>query len=234
VRIFVSYSFQNAWIEEYVIPLIACFGHEPVTGRILDGSPLPEEVRAAMRTCRRVLCFVTRSSPLYGPGGQTTGFRPPDWVHDEMLMARGANTKTVEFRETGVSYEGSAQHYPWHEFDRDQLPKLLLRLAQLLKTWPVGPLQLRLTVPQELYDDFSRGVAMGNFVATCAARDSSEAIVFEEEEPVRLRDNQFVVLFWIKPDPNLAIDLEIRGGPRKLVCRGVAPAICDARLLAIG
>jgi hypothetical protein len=62
MRIFVSYSFraENSWVEDYILPLIGCFGHVPVTGRILQGQPIPEEVKGLIRRSNRVLCFTTR------------------------------------------------------------------------------------------------------------------------------------------------------------------------------
>ncbi len=236
MRIFVSYSFrpENAWIEDYVLPLIGCFGHEAVTGRLLDAGPVPPTVRDTIKSCKKVLCFVTRATPTYSSGGQIVSYAPPDWVRDEHMIAQGSEVDVVEFRETSVVYGGAASFYAVHDFDRDKIPALLLHIAKLLRAWPVGPLQLRLTVPQEIDEEFRRGVRQGNFVAICTARHEDDSIISQETQPVRLRDRQFVVPFWIKPDPNIAIDVEIAYGPRKLVCKGVAPAICDALLEAVG
>ena len=101
MKIFVSYSFrpENNWVEDLVLPLITCFGHEPVTGRRLDGGALDEEVRSKISQCRRMLCFVTRSAPKRGKKGKATEFSPSDWVRDELMMARGAQCDAIEFRE---------------------------------------------------------------------------------------------------------------------------------------
>jgi hypothetical protein len=42
MKIFVSYSFRDEtkWVVDYVIPLINCFGHQAITGRILEGQPI--------------------------------------------------------------------------------------------------------------------------------------------------------------------------------------------------
>jgi hypothetical protein len=232
MKIFVSYSFrpENDWITDYVIPLIRCFGHQPVTGRILQSGPIPVEVRSLIRSCKRVLCFVTRAAPNYGPTGAIASYAAPDWVTDELMMARGADQDAIEFREDGVARGGTAPFAAWHDFERDNLAALLLRLAELLKQWPIGPLQLRLTVPQEMRDEFDLGVAAGNVRARCTAADSSGVEVFSEELPIRKRGDQFMVPFWVKPDPDLTIDLEILYGGSRLVCKGVIPAVCIAPL----
>src|SRR5262245_51048381 len=101
MKIFVSYSFraENAWVTDYVLPLLTHFGHEPVTGRVLDAGPLDDDVKRKIRQCRRMLCFVTRARPRYDPGGAVpTSYEPPDWVRDELMLARGAEKLVTEFR----------------------------------------------------------------------------------------------------------------------------------------
>jgi hypothetical protein len=234
VKVFVSYSFrqENGWIKDYVIPLIRCFGHEAVTGDVLGGAPLPDEVHKLIRTCRRAMCFMTQHQKVTASDGSIT-YAPPDWVRDEMTVARTTGLETIEFRERLVTYEGAASFVAFNEFDRQELPKLLLRVAEHLKRWPVGPLQLRLRVQPELLSEFSQGVVSGGFEAICAARDGSGTVVYSEKLPVRIWDGQFVVPFWIKPDPDVVIDLEIKYGPRKLVCQGVSPTICIADLRSV-
>ncbi len=63
MKVFVSHSFrpEDAWVADYAIPLIRHLGHEPVTGRILGGGGMPDEVRRRMRACNSVVCFVTRA-----------------------------------------------------------------------------------------------------------------------------------------------------------------------------
>lgn len=233
MKIFVSYSFrdENAWVERYVTPLIRCFGHEPVTGRILDAGAIPDEVMRKIKTCRRVLCFVTRATPNYGPGGgEPISYRPPDWVRDERMMARGANLSAIEFRESGVEYSGAAGFESYHPFERTDLPGLLLQVAELLKDWAVGPLQLRLSVPDALRDEIARAVDAGTLTAQCRARDLEDQVVTEEQLEVRERDGQLTVPFWVKPDPNLTVEIEIQFGAKRLVCRGLSPAVREAPL----
>ncbi len=47
---------------------------------------------------------------------------------------------------------------------------------------------------------------------------------------MRKLGNQYVISFFIKPDPNLAIEIDIEFGPRRLVCKGILPATCTAIL----
>jgi hypothetical protein len=216
-----------------VVPLIACFGHQPVTGRILQGRSIPDEVKALIRRSNRVFCFVTRASEIYTETGAVRGYLPPGWVRDELMLARGANKEAIEFRETGVIYDGAAPFMAWHEFDRDRLPDLMLRLAQVLKDLPVGPLILRLRVPAALEPEFDRDVQADRLVAECRARENDGAILVTDRIPVRKVADRYVIAFWIKPDPDVSIEVDINYAGRQLVCRGVSPAICIADLLQL-
>jgi hypothetical protein len=234
MKVFVSYSYrtETKWVDEYVIPLVRCFGHEPVTGRMPDGGAIPDEIRRLIKSTKRVLCFVTRAKPNHGEDGSATSYAPPDWVRDELMMSRGADKTAIEFREKDVEYGGAAPFSAFHRFDRAELPALLLELAEILKDWPVGPLTLRLTVPQALQDDFGAGVDAGTLQAKWAARDGDDSVVFSGEALVRRRQpDQFVIPILIKPDPNLAIEVDIAFGPRsRLVCTGISPSVCNAPL----
>jgi hypothetical protein len=229
VRVFVSYSFResNQWVEDYVIPLLECFGHVPVTGRLLDTGGLDEEVKSKILECRRVLCFVTRARERNGEPGV---YDPPDWVRDEMAMARGAERQTLEFRENGVSYGGAAGYHAYVPFDSAELPKLLLELSRRLSEWPVGPLQLRLTVPEGMREEVQQAANAKTLRACCMAIDETGHERSKEELTVRVRDGQLIVPFWIKPDPNLSIDIEVTLGVKRLACRGISPAVCIAKL----
>src|SRR5262245_19229565 len=103
MKIFISYSFrpEHFWVKEFVIPLITHFGHEAVTGELLDAGSLDEEVKKKIRLCRRIICFVTQAKPRYDPGSTTpTSYEPPDWVRDELMLGRGVDKLVTEFRET--------------------------------------------------------------------------------------------------------------------------------------
>lgn len=235
MKIFVSYSFraENQWVETYVIPLIACFGHEAVTGRVLDAGSLDDEVRKKIRQCRRVVCFVTRAKPNYDQTGAIESYAPPDWVRDELMLARGADRDAIEFRETGVSYGGASPFRAYVEFDRDQLPKLLLDLAVRLAEWPVGPLQLRLSVPDQFRAEVAQAANASTLRARCVALDETGTERSAEDLKVHVRDGQLLVPFWVKADPNLSIEIEITLGARRLVCRGISPAVRDALLSVV-
>lgn len=237
MRIFVSYSFrdENIWVEQYVIPLIQCFGHEPVTGRILDSGSIPDEVMQKIKSCSRVLCFVTKATPRYGPdGGEPISYSPPDWVRDERMMARGASRQAIEFREAGVDYAGAAEFESYRQFERTNLPGLLLDIAKILKDWPVGPLQLRLSIQdQTLRDEIAQAADTSTVEAQCCVRNIEDVVVEANKLEVRARDGQLIVPFWIKPDPNLTIEIEIQFGTRRLICKGLSPVVREVPLRII-
>ena len=232
MKIFVSYSFrpENDWVEKYVIPLVESFGHKAVTGQILEGAAIPDEVKQRIRGCRRVLCFTTRSTPRYNAQGQVESYEPPDWVRDELMLARGRDKVAVEFREDRVVYGGAASFVAWHAFKREELPELLVRLACLLSAWPVGPLQLRLNVPPAFALEVENAANARQLKARCLALDEAGDLVGEEELPVHVHEGRLTVPFWIKPDPGLSIEIEISIGNKRLACRGISPAVREARL----
>lgn len=232
MNIFVSYSFraENDWIERYVIPLIECFGHEVQTGKILDSGGLDEEIKRKIKQCQRVLCFTTRAKPNYDMQGVVTDYQPPDWVRDELMMSRGGEQNAIEFREQGVNYGGAAVLRPYVLFDREQIPQLLVDLARRVSEWPVGPLQLKLSVPDALRSDFEQAANARTLRARCEAIDLYGGASRKEELDVYMRDGQLIVPFWIKPDPNLSIEIEVNLGARRLAARGISPSVREARL----
>ena len=66
-------------------------------------------------------------------------YEPPDWVRDELMMARGAGREAIEFRESGVDYEGAAPLRPYVEFE-NHIAELLVKIAERISKRPVGPL----------------------------------------------------------------------------------------------
>jgi hypothetical protein len=140
----------------------------------------------------------------------------------------------IEFREKGVDYGGAAIFSAWHPFDREELPALLLELAKLLKDWPVAALQLRLDVPPDVQKKFDDWFYTGRLRATCVALDTDANEILREDVLVRRIHGQFVVPFWVKPDPDLSIDIEIFYDPAyRLACKGILPAVCVAPLRRI-
>jgi hypothetical protein len=235
MKIFVSYSFrpENRWVDDLALPLLRCFGHEPITGRILDAGTIPDEVRKRMQQCRRVLCFVTRAQPRYDRNGAIVGYEPPDWVRDELMMARGAAQDALEFRQSEVSYAGASPFHAYIEFDTNDMPRLLLDLARRVAEWPVGPLQLRLSVPAAFRAEVEQATNARRLSARCIALDETGAEHSAEDLRVHLRDGQLIVPFWVKPHPNLSIEIEVNLGARRLACRGISPAVREAQLAPI-
>jgi hypothetical protein len=235
MKIFVSYSFrpENAWVETYVIPLIRHFGHEVVTGRMLDAGALDDEVKKKVRQCRRVICFVTRATPRYGPGGAVpVSYEPPVWVHDELIAARANDLLATEYRETLVEYGGAATFHSHHAFDRDSLPDLLLDVAEMVSSWPVGPLTLRLSFPDAIQAQMVAAANAGTLQAECTAVEDDQE-VGSETVRVHLQGGQLVALFWLKPKPTYSINVVVRYGAQNLARRGISPVVAEASLIPV-
>lgn len=237
MKIFVSYSFrpENRWVTQYVKPLLQCLGHEVLTGEIVDSAAtIDEGVKKKIRQCRWVMCFVTRGRPRHDGAGAVVGYEPPDWVRDELIVARARDQAATEYREQGVEYGGIAPYYAYRPFDRDRLPDLLLDVAEVASQWPVGPIQLRLAFPDEVQDEIMAAARAGILRARCSAIEEVGADpVVVEELKVHLRGEQLLVAFWVKRQPNLSIDIEVVLGARRLVCPGVSPLENEARLRTV-
>jgi hypothetical protein len=235
MKIFVSYSFrpENAWVEDYVIPLVRHFGHDVLTGRLLDGGALDDEVRRKIRQCRRVLCFATRATPRFAAGGAVPGsYEPPVWVHDELSMARASDLEAVEYRETLVTYGGAADLHPYRSFDRDKLPDLLLDVAELVSSWPVGPIQIRLSFPDAIQPQMLAAANAGTLQAECTAVEDGQEVNVETVR-VHRQGDQLVALFWVKPKPTYSIDVRVQFGAQSLARRGISPVVAEASLSVV-
>lgn len=234
MRIFVSYSFkpENSWIQQLVVPLIRCFGHEPVTGLTLDAGTLDEEVKRKMRSSKRVICFTTRAAPRYDENGAITGYDAPQWVEDELMLAHGMDRPVIEFRESNVIRAGASNLHPYTAFERNRLATLLLDLAERVKEWPIGPLNLRLEVPDAIRAAVEQAANAGSLMARITVDEDGQAA--SEELKVRVQNSQLVIPFWLKPNPNQSIDIEIVFGAQTLVRRGISPSVRDARLELLG
>jgi hypothetical protein len=197
---------------------------------VLDGHGLEEEVKKKIRQCQRVLCFATRAKPNRDEKGNVVDYQPPDWVRDELMMSRGGELIAIEFREKDVSYGGASVLRPYVVFDREQLPQLLLDIAQRVSEWPVGPLQLKLSVPEGLRAEVEQAANARTLRARCVALDLFGTAGRTDDLEVYVRDGQLIVPFWIKPDPDISIEIELNVGARRLAARGISPAVREARL----
>jgi len=87
----------------------------------------------------RVLCFTTRGAARFGRGA-IVGYEPPDWVRDELVLARGNAREAYRIsRERSCCTGGTSPFYAWHEFDRSHLADLLVDLAKVLASGQWGP-----------------------------------------------------------------------------------------------
>jgi hypothetical protein len=235
MKIFVSYSFrrENAWVTDFVIPLLEHFGHTPITGKMLDAGPLDDEVKKKIRQCRRTICFVTRGRERYERGSSTpSSYEPPDWVRDELIIGRSTDGLVTEFRESHVDYGGAAAFHSFTAFDRGNLPKLLLDIAATVADWPIGPIQLRLSFPDALRAQIVAAANAGMLRAKCSVLEDGEEIR-SEEVPIHLRDDQLIALFWVKPRDNYLIDVIVPFGAQSLARRGISPIVREAALSAV-
>jgi hypothetical protein len=188
-------------------------------------------VKRKIRLCRRVICFTTRASPRYNSSAALTGYDAPQWVEDELMLARGADQAALEFRERDVVRTGASNLYPYVEFDRENVPALLIELAERIKEWPIGPLNLKLEAPAELRTAVEQAANAGTLVASIVVDEGGQTT--NEDLKVRVQNGHLIVPFWLKPNPNQSIEIEIALGAQRLVSRGISPSVRNAPLTVV-
>ena len=136
IRVFVGYGYnaRDAWVEQYVFPLITAFGCSVVHGKISFGGVLADEVVRAIQSADAMVGFTTRRDPI---AGSVSAFSTHPWVVQELTTANAVVPRIpwVEVREDGVASPGgildaaNTQRIDYREAERVQC---LVAIAQAL------------------------------------------------------------------------------------------------------
>jgi hypothetical protein len=136
MQIFVSYGYneRDAWIEQYVFPLLSALGCDVVHGKAVYGGAIPHEVTKLIRNSDALIGFTTRREAVR-PGH----YRTHEWVVQELLIAHTQGDPPipwVEVREQGVLAPGGlldaagTQRIEYREEDR---AGCLVKIAQAVR-----------------------------------------------------------------------------------------------------
>jgi hypothetical protein len=153
MKVFIAYAFADAWIPQWIIPLIESLGFDVVTGRELAGQPIDEGVKRTIGHCDGLVAFFTRVSTIEG----SNKFRASDWVIQEYTFAEARRMFVLEMRENGVEFGGRLTgNRQWIPVDpSDRLPAAV-ELCRALRVWKNG-IDIELRLCTQSFVDAIRG-----------------------------------------------------------------------------
>src|SRR5436309_7485029 len=98
MKVFVGFGFnpRDAWIRDFVFPLITAFGMDVEDGIELAGEVISDGVRQRIRASSALIGFTTQRDPN---GQRWTTHR---WVTDEISHALALGKPVLEVREVDV------------------------------------------------------------------------------------------------------------------------------------
>lgn len=131
-KIFLSFSFDNARdLSGLVGQLLDSQDLTPVTGERAGGDPLRDRIFGQIRKCDGLIALLTQRDELV----DGAGFKPSDWVRDELNHARTNGLRTIALVEEGVVIGGAFTDHERIHFKRGELVDAILALSATLGIW---------------------------------------------------------------------------------------------------
>lgn len=122
----------NTTVREFV----EAYGFSATTGEKPRATSVSRKVRERIETADVFLGIFTRRDRIKGKKGEWT---TSAWVIDEKAYALAHAKKLVLLRETGVQSIGGLQgDYEYVDFDRRDVPSLLVKLVSVLRSLHEG------------------------------------------------------------------------------------------------
>lgn len=144
MQVFVGWSYEAKWVENYAIPIIKSFGVEVVTGQELQGEVITDGVKKLIADSDAFVAFTTRREQ----DGQK--WKTSDWVVDEIKYAKAIEKpRVLEIREEGVDYPNKIyEERQYIIFPTDDRLACLRDLAKAISRWTVLSFKLTLLPDQ--------------------------------------------------------------------------------------
>src|SRR5690348_3386044 len=130
MKIFIAYSFRDAWIKKYVFDFLKAQGIDVESGDELEGQRIDDGVKDKIKFSHALIAFTTRKDKIEG----RDAWKASDWVIQEIDHADSIGmTKVLEFREQGVEFTGGrAGNRQYKEFSSTDQLQCLVELARVL------------------------------------------------------------------------------------------------------
>ncbi len=131
-KIFLSFSFDTARdLSGLVGQLLDSHDLTPVTGERAAGDPLRDRIFGQIRNCDGLIALLTQRDEIVN----NAGWKPSDWVRDELNHARTNGLRTIALVEEGVVVGGAFTDHERIHFTREALVEAILALSTTLGIW---------------------------------------------------------------------------------------------------
>lgn len=134
---FVGHSFakKDRSVVSSVTQLLEIIGIKVVTGERPSAGLISEKVKTRINQSDAFVGLFTRQDKISGKDQWTTSH----WVIDEKAYAHAKERKLILIKEVGISNIGGVQgDYEYLQFDRNDIPSLMLRLLSLFRIRATG------------------------------------------------------------------------------------------------
>ncbi len=132
-KIFLSFSFQDSdrILSNQVEQLVDSHNLTRVTGERAGGEPLRDRIFEQIRKCDGLIALLTRRDQL----ADGAGWKPSEWVVNELNHARTNGLRTIALVEDGVVVSGAFTDHERIHFKREELVDAILSLSATLGLW---------------------------------------------------------------------------------------------------
>ncbi len=132
-KIFLAFSFrpENAQLVRDIDRIVRSHGLVLVTGEILGGQGLTQEIQARIKQSDAVIALLTREQQLQGQNV----WLPTQWVMGEYLSARGRDQLAIALVEQDVQLNGPYAENEHIKLDRAAQSETFIRLSETIGLW---------------------------------------------------------------------------------------------------
>lgn len=132
-KIFLAFSFrpENDHLVRDIDRVVRSHGLVLVTGEILGGQGLTQQIQARIKESDAVIALFTREQKLEGK----EEWLPTQWVRDEYSSARGRSQLAIAMIEQGVQLNGAYSENEHIKLDRGAQAEAFIRLSETIGLW---------------------------------------------------------------------------------------------------
>ncbi|WP_296703486.1 hypothetical protein [Algoriphagus sp.] len=201
MKVFVGYGYnsRDAWIPEYVFPLLNTLGFEVLTGENIPGEVLSEGVIRKIQEADACIGFLTKR--------ESDSTLTHKWVIEELATALASKKEIYEIRENGIDEQsgitGDRQYY---HYDGDKA-MLLVMLAKFIVN-----VKTRLSYKEFILlpEDISEQIRMNLSFTRCTYQFLHKAKEYEvENAQLRKKPSGYAILIRKIPSEDALIDIRI-------------------------
>ena len=210
-KIFVAFSFrqENEQLVRDIERVVRSHGLVPVTGEILGGQGLNQEIQARIKDCDALVALLTREMQLQGQNV----WLPTQWVSDEYASARARNQLAIAIIESDVQVGGAFVQHEHIKLDRAFQSETFIRLSETIGFWRAQAgrsLEIRL-LPQTAAVFASSGNAKCEYRLVAPG---GAATPWQEGRTARRPGGVFLLVQGVKVDQAIEVKLSEGNNPK--------------------